>query len=442
MSNSRRGLFLGALILLAAACVTEADAAKEKFVRTKPHVNIGAIGHSSRRGHELGHALGGSGRVLEELDGTGAVAREIVRAEGRPAWQVLADGSSQYFHEDPRGNVVMLTEGGTAGGCVARYVYDPHGRPVIQDCANNDDRDRITGNYSEERPFGNTLLFRGGWYDPETGQRGMTPETDLTGLLAGVDGRFLHLDEGRAITRGTPGAAGGMPVLRARSGPPLLGGSSGAPTMGTPAVLSASSGAAAGDPHYGWIELTVEYDPAATKDSHPQEVLDLMAAAHRPDIAGLFRDTAEGETGHAHGHLDYLKTVGDPATDSQANRRYLYFAKMADVRVLPPVELAGRPPSSPAVQSLFLLALDDGSAWAPQGRPLRAKVALSMAGGLGWGVDALAARPAPWRRKKPREIVVVGSKTHSDAGRRIPQYLRHRNRFAEEQTKGGIYIPD
>src|SRR5437764_7946659 len=35
----------------------------------------------------------------------------------------------------------------------------------------------------------------------------------------------------------------------------------------------------------------------------------------QPDIAGLFKDTAEGETGHAHGHLDYLKQVGDPATD-------------------------------------------------------------------------------------------------------------------------------
>jgi rubrerythrin len=35
----------------------------------------------------------------------------------------------------------------------------------------------------------------------------------------------------------------------------------------------------------------------------------------QPDIAGLFRDTAEGETGHAHGHMDYLKPVGDPATD-------------------------------------------------------------------------------------------------------------------------------
>ena len=34
-----------------------------------------------------------------------------------------------------------------------------------------------------------------------------------------------------------------------------------------------------------------------------------------PDIAGLFRDTAEGETGHALGHLDFLKAVGDPATD-------------------------------------------------------------------------------------------------------------------------------
>ena len=32
------------------------------------------------------------------------------------------------------------------------------------------------------------------------------------------------------------------------------------------------------------------------------------------DIAGNFRDTAEGETGHAHGHLDYMKSTGDPAT--------------------------------------------------------------------------------------------------------------------------------
>ena len=28
----------------------------------------------------------------------------------------------------------------------------------------------------------------------------------------------------------------------------------------------------------------------------------------------MFRSTAEGETGHAHGHLEYLEQCGDPAT--------------------------------------------------------------------------------------------------------------------------------
>ena len=66
------------------------------------------------------------------------------------------------------------------------------------------------------------------------------------------------------------------------------------------------------------------------------------------DVSTVFRSTAEGETGHAHGHLEYLEAVGDPATglpigetklnlkdafagESQANRRYLYFAAKADV---------------------------------------------------------------------------------------------------------------
>ncbi len=32
------------------------------------------------------------------------------------------------------------------------------------------------------------------------------------------------------------------------------------------------------------------------------------------DVAMVFRSTAEGETGHAHGHLEYLEETGDPAT--------------------------------------------------------------------------------------------------------------------------------
>jgi rubrerythrin len=59
-----------------------------------------------------------------------------------------------------------------------------------------------------------------------------------------------------------------------------------------------------------------------------------------PDVAALFRSVAEGETGHAHGHLDYLAAVGDPATEenlkaSVAGETYEYtqmypgFAKTA-----------------------------------------------------------------------------------------------------------------
>ena len=32
------------------------------------------------------------------------------------------------------------------------------------------------------------------------------------------------------------------------------------------------------------------------------------------DVAAVFRSTAEGETGHAHGHLEFMEVVGDPAT--------------------------------------------------------------------------------------------------------------------------------
>ena len=33
------------------------------------------------------------------------------------------------------------------------------------------------------------------------------------------------------------------------------------------------------------------------------------------DVAALFRTIADGETGHANGHFDFLAKVGDPVTD-------------------------------------------------------------------------------------------------------------------------------
>jgi rubrerythrin len=41
-----------------------------------------------------------------------------------------------------------------------------------------------------------------------------------------------------------------------------------------------------------------------------------------PDVAALFRSTAEGETGHAHGHMEYLIEggSGDPGTGLPAKK--------------------------------------------------------------------------------------------------------------------------
>ena len=41
-----------------------------------------------------------------------------------------------------------------------------------------------------------------------------------------------------------------------------------------------------------------------------------------PEVAGLFKDTADGETGHAHGHLDFLKQRGRSG-DGPADRQHL-----------------------------------------------------------------------------------------------------------------------
>lgn len=60
-----------------------------------------------------------------------------------------------------------------------------------------------------------------------------------------------------------------------------------------------------------WLGLYHSFDDGVATDLF---VAATPTVEGYPEIAGNFRDTAEGETGHAHGHLDYLKQVGDPAT--------------------------------------------------------------------------------------------------------------------------------
>ena len=56
------------------------------------------------------------------------------------------------------------------------------------------------------------------------------------------------------------------------------------------------------------------------------------------DVAAVFRSTAEGETGHAHGHLEYLEEVGDPGTgmpicETKANLARQYKAKLMSILI-------------------------------------------------------------------------------------------------------------
>jgi rubrerythrin len=53
------------------------------------------------------------------------------------------------------------------------------------------------------------------------------------------------------------------------------------------------------------------------------------------EVSTVFRSTAEGETGHAHGHLEYLEACGDPLTglpigETRANLRAAIVSEMSD----------------------------------------------------------------------------------------------------------------
>ncbi len=52
------------------------------------------------------------------------------------------------------------------------------------------------------------------------------------------------------------------------------------------------------------------------------------------DVSAVFRSTAEGETGHAHGHLEYLEEVGDPATGELDGVATADYQKVADACTL------------------------------------------------------------------------------------------------------------
>jgi rubrerythrin len=67
-----------------------------------------------------------------------------------------------------------------------------------------------------------------------------------------------------------------------------------------------------------------EFESGLRRRGAGQQALSVLCSEGRcrgyNDASAVFRSTAEGETGHAHGHLEYLQEVGDPITGKPIGR--------------------------------------------------------------------------------------------------------------------------
>ncbi|UCF69370.1 MAG: RHS repeat protein, partial [Acidobacteriota bacterium] len=171
-------------------------------------VNSGPLDESRRYLYAPGDggAAGSLGALIEEQDlVVGGVARQVVRGLGRPLWQLLPDGSSQYFTEDARGSVAAIVEGagppvgGAAGPVLERVTCDPFLTPVLED-ANNQELTDPAGARTAESFYDNSELCGALTYDPESGSRGVGTNDDFAGLYLAAS-RFYNPNDGRFVTR-------------------------------------------------------------------------------------------------------------------------------------------------------------------------------------------------------------------------------------------------
>lgn len=213
---------LGSLFLAATVLSTAGPALAMKGDFSRGHMPDGKRSQPMPQTREhilLGRQVGVP-RVLEEWDGSNVLVREVVYGLGTPLWQLLPDGSSQYFHEDPRGNVVALTEGAgspvaAAGDVLERVTYDPYGKPVFQNAANANKTDMF-GVPIGESDLQNTLLFRGLWYDPATSGRSPSTNADFGGWYL-FDAQYYNPNTGRHTTRALPDGDPDRPVVTGRA---------------------------------------------------------------------------------------------------------------------------------------------------------------------------------------------------------------------------------
>jgi|GEM_PF-5109992 len=103
--------------------------------------------------------------VLCETDENGQVKATYVYANGMRIASVLPDGNVQFFHNDPLGSPILISD--EEGNAVQRYVYDPFGTVIVSK-GENDNHYTYTG---KEFDAGSGLMYYGArFYDPKIGR--------------------------------------------------------------------------------------------------------------------------------------------------------------------------------------------------------------------------------------------------------------------------------
>ena len=194
------------------------DAFDRRVVRDNPGGGGGQP--YSRIGWADPDPLNAAAYEIEERDDQDNTTREIVFAldPDERLWQVNQFGDVQYFLEDDVNNIVALIDAQNPQNILERYVYDAFGKPTIENQNNQPVLDGM-GNFLPFSSFQNWNLFQGWRYEPETGSRTATANTDWGGMYYLDAALFLDPNLGRFITR----AANFNPYTFACNNPVSLG---------------------------------------------------------------------------------------------------------------------------------------------------------------------------------------------------------------------------
>jgi len=243
-------------------------------------------------------------QVVEEQNGGGATLATYMYGGGLDdVMNMVRGGNDYHFHHDDLGNVMAVTD--PSGTVVERYDYDDFGKPQFFNGS---------GSPLVESAIGNPYLFTGRRYDQETG-------------LYYFRNRYLDPSAGRFISRDPLGTWGDP--NNAGNGLTYVGNN---PWTHSDPLGLAKENFVRSKPHVN-IGTIGQVDHGSAAGSKPKEIVVVgsKVRSKRLFVGNLSWDTSSARSTDKRKQSLYFPETMPEEVNAQANRRYLYFAKVADV---------------------------------------------------------------------------------------------------------------